>query len=229
MNETKLTAPQCALCSEKDKVCRVIEGSGPAYCPTNNKKKSIEKAIKEYENPRIREFAKTASIQEAECYENRNIKPYILHPVKPRVEEICEFAQKMGYQRLGLAFCLGLMNEAAIFEKILKNHGFEVISAMCKAGKATKDRIGIRDEEKVFQGTNETMCNPIAQAMIINESGVDMAIMLGLCIGHDTLFIKYCNIPLTILAVKDRVFGHNPLVALYLSGTYYHRLTNKIE
>ena len=53
MNETKLTAPQCALCSEKDKVCRVIEGSGPAYCPTYNKKKSIEKAIKEYENPEI--------------------------------------------------------------------------------------------------------------------------------------------------------------------------------
>jgi len=32
-----------------------------------------------------------------------------------------------------------------------------------------------------------------------------------------------------VLAVKDRVLGHNPLAALYTSGTYYNRLRNKIE
>jgi uncharacterized metal-binding protein len=54
--------------------------------------------------------------------------------------------------------------------------------------------------------------------------------MLGLCIGHDTLFIKYCRVPLTVLAVKDRVFGHNPLAALYLANTsYYGRLMAKTE
>ncbi len=74
----------------------------------------------------------------------------------------------------------------------------------------------------------ETMCNPIVQAMIINKSKVDMAIMLGLCIGHDTLLIKYCEVPLMVLAVKDRVTGHNPLAALYTSGTYYSRLKNRI-
>jgi uncharacterized metal-binding protein len=65
--------------------------------------------------------------------------------------------------------------------------------------------------------------------MIINKAGVDLAVMLGLCIGHDTLFIKYCNVPLTVIAVKDRVFGHNPLAALYLSESYYRRLKNKID
>ena len=73
------------------------------------------------------------------------------------------------------------------------------------------------------------MCNPIAQAMIINRSGVDMAIMLGLCIGHDTLFIKYCDVPMTVLAVKDRLLGHNPLAALYLSESYYRRLRNDLK
>ena len=58
---------------------------------------------------------------------------------------------------------------------------------------------------------------------------MDMAIMLGLCLGHDTIFIKYCKVPLTVLAVKDRVFGHNPLAALYTSGSYYRRLMNNIE
>jgi uncharacterized metal-binding protein len=93
-----------------------------------------------------------------------------------------------------------------------------------------KERIGIKPEEKIVEPDNwETMCNPIVQAMIINRSKVDMAVMLGLCIGHDTLFIRYCKVPLTVLAVKDRVTGHNPLAALYTSGTYYSRLKNKVE
>ena len=59
------------------------------------------------------------------------------------------------------------------------------------------------------------MCNPIAQAEILNTEGVDFAVMLGLCIGHDTLFIKYCRVPMTVIAVKDRVTGNNPAAALY--------------
>jgi uncharacterized metal-binding protein len=60
--------------------------------------------------------------------------------------------------------------------------------------------------------------------MIINNGQVDLAIMLGLCIGHDTLFIKYCDVPLTVLVVKDRLLAHNPLAALYLSDSCYIRL-----
>jgi uncharacterized metal-binding protein len=76
----------------------------------------------------------------------------------------------------------------------------------------------------------EPMCNPIAQAEVLNAEQVDLAVMLGLCVGHDTLFIKYCRVPCTVLAVKDRVLGHNPLAALYLStGPYYGRLCQKEE
>ena len=92
--------PQCALCSVKDRVCQVENGTGPDFCPTNNSRETIKKAIKEYEKPEIREFARMASIQEAECYTNKHIKPYVLHPVKPRVQEICEFAKKMGFNDL---------------------------------------------------------------------------------------------------------------------------------
>jgi uncharacterized metal-binding protein len=45
----------------------------------------------------------------------------------------------------------------------------------------------------------------------------------------DTLFIKYCDVPLTVLAVKDRLLAHNPLAALYLSESYYRRLRNGIR
>jgi uncharacterized metal-binding protein len=68
------------------------------------------------------------------------------------------------------------------------------------------------------------MCNPVAQAMILNDAGVHFNILLGLCVGHDSLFFKYADAPVTVLAVKDRVTGHNPLAAVYLMDSYYSRL-----
>jgi uncharacterized metal-binding protein len=142
---------------------------------------------------------------------------------------LIQFARKCGYKRLGLAYCGGLAYEAGLLTTILENNEFEVVSVQCKTGAVPKERIGVSPDEKIAGPDMwETMCNPIVQAMIINHSKVDMAVMLGLCIGHDTLFIKYCDVPLTVLAVKDRVLGHNPLAALYASDIYYQRLRHKI-
>ena len=122
------------------------------------------------------------------------------------------------------------VKEAGLLTDILENNGFEVVSVQCKAGCVPKEEIGIEADEKIAGPDNwETMCNPIVQAMIINRTQVDLAIMLGLCIGHDTLFIKYCDVPLTVLAVKDRLLAHNPLAALYLSESYYRRLRNGVD
>jgi len=104
-----------------------------------------------------------------------------------------------------------------------------VVSVRCKVGATPKERIGIKPEEKIGGPEKwESMCNPITQAEVLNAEKVDLAIMLGLCIGHDTLFIKYCRVPMTVIAVKDRVTGHNPLAALYLSDSYYARLKTKV-
>ena len=114
-----------------------------------------------------------------------------------------------------------MIKEAGLLTDILEKNGFEVVSVQCKAGAIPKEEIGIAPTEKVSGSENwESMCNPIAQAMIINYAKVDLAIILGLCIGHDTLFIKYCDAPITVLAVKDRLLAHNPLGALYLSESY---------
>ncbi len=50
-----------------------------------------------------------------------------------------------------------------------------------------------------------------------------MNLILGLCVGHDTLFIKHSQAPVTVLAAKDRFLGHNPLAALYLAEGYYKK------
>ena len=65
------------------------------------------------------------------------------------------------------------------------------------------------------------MCNPIGQAIFLNEAKTELNIILGLCVGHDSLFIKYSKAPVTVFAVKDRVLGHNPLAVIYQAEAYY--------
>lgn len=211
-------------CAECTKVVCYSEHflEGPPNCPTKTKADIIERATAEYDKPEVREFARQASIQEFECYLNL---PEGRTPRNPRVEEVAQFAKKMGYKKLGIAHCIGLRNEAKILNTILENRGFEVVSVCCKAGATPKERIGITEEQKIAgAGAFESMCSPIAQAEILNDSGTEFNILVGLCVGHDSLFIKYSRAPVTVLIAKDRVFGHNPAAGLYQSGSYYRKL-----
>jgi uncharacterized metal-binding protein len=222
----QLRTAACAACGleRTDRICASAKGKGSKNCPTLTQKEILAEANKEYAVAQTREFARQASIQEADCYANRDQQPYVMQPSKTRIVEIYEFAAKMGYKRLGLAFCMGLTKEAAVVEQILKDRGFEVVSVLCKAGRTPKEMIGITDAEKIFRGQEEAMCNPIFQARLLNHSKTELNILLGLCVGHDSLFFKNAEAPTTVLAVKDRVTGHNPLAAIYLSDSYYQKI-----
>ena len=62
---------------------------------------------------------------------------------------------------------------------------------------------------------------------ILNEKDTDLNIVVGLCVGHDSLFYKYSEALCTTLVTKDRVLGHNPVAALYQTESYYKRLLEK--
>jgi len=217
----KITCAKCrslACCSE-----HFLDG--PSNCPTKTKSDVIKAAIAEYDKPEVMEFARQASIQEFECYMNL---PEGRTPRNPRVEEVAQFAKKMGYKKLGIAFCIGLRHEADTLARILENRGFDVVTVCCKAGAIPKERIGITEEQKIEgHGAFETMCSPISQAEILNDEGTEFNIVVGLCVGHDSLFFKYAHAPTTVLVAKDRVFGHNPAAGLYLSESYYGKLLRK--
>lgn len=229
--DSKLS-PACAKCAKV--VCQpnIKSGDSPPtgeafeHCPMKIWPDVSSRVQAEYGKEENREFARLASVQEAECYERT---PGGIRTGIPRIEEVILFAKKCGYSKLGLAFCNGLAGEARVLTQIFENKGFKVASVRCKVGAIPKESIGILPEQKIRGYDNwESICNPIMQAMIMNAEEVDMAVLLGLCVGHDTLFFKYCNVPVTVLAVKDRVTGHNPLAALYLSNTtYYGRLMSK--
>ena len=224
--ETKSKTPSCAHCAFEtpEKVCVSQEGKGGKGCPTLLDKKVLEEANREYHIPEVKNFAQNASRQEAACYANREQRPYIMQPTKTRIVEICEFAKKMGYGRLGLAFCVGLAKEARVVTDIFESHGFEVVSVLCKAGRTFKKTIGLEKSEQIHQDGDEAMCNPVYQAKLLNHEKTEFNVLLGLCVGHDSLFFKYAEAPTTVLAVKDRVTGHNPLAAIYLSESYYRKV-----
>ena len=217
----------CSKCPMAEKICRSKHGKGPKGCPTKTEKKILASAMKEYRQPDVMEFARLASVQEGSCYAFRESQPFVLIPTKTRVDELIEFSRRMKYKRLGMAFCAGLASEAAILSRILEKHGFEVVAVTCKVGGVPKEAIKIKEKEKVRVGQFESMCNPITQAKLLNQAKTDFNIMLGLCVGHDSLFLKYVKGLTTVFAVKDRVTGHNPLAPLYTSGTYYQRLMKK--
>lgn len=141
-----------------------------------------------------------------------------------RVEEIAEFAKRIGAKKIGIATCVGLLNETKIFAKFLKHKGLEPYAVACKVGGTDKTKIGIKEELKLEPGCHESLCNPVLQARLLNKEKTDLNVIVGLCVGHDSLFIKHSDAPVTTLITKDRVLGHNPAAALYTSGFYYKKL-----
>lgn len=191
----------CALCSVH--ICSNGETvKAPKNCPTvDDKMEAIKEIYQEEENYKI-----------AHCSSLITSQGYCKNT---RLEEIMEFAKACGYKNLGLAFCIGLDKEAKTLNKVLTYNGFEVNSVICKNGNIGKDYIDVKEAGEA------PMCNPIGQALFLNEAKTDLNILLGLCVGHDSLFIKYSEAPVTVFAVKDRVLGHNPLAVIYQAEAYY--------
>lgn len=181
----------------------------PKNCPMHNTQ-LMDTALQTYDQPDNREFYITASELEALGYCRW-----------PRLKETIELCRRMGYTRVGLAFCRGLRNEARVVDKLLRRAGLEVVSVICKTGGVDKTQCGIPEEGKVHPGAYEPMCNPIAQAMLLNTQNTQFNIALGLCVGHDSMFYKYSDALVTTLVAKDRVTGHNPAAAIYCAEGYF--------
>jgi uncharacterized metal-binding protein len=130
----------------------------------------------------------------------------------PRIREAVEFSKELGLKKIGLASCVGLISELGLVTKLFTDAGFEVVSIACQIGKVSPEERGVTFNTK---GNHGLTCNPIAQAGICNQEGTQLNFLLGLCLGHDILFMRHSNAPVSTLIVKDRVTGHNPAAVLY--------------
>ena len=150
-------------------------------------------------------------MQAAACTEGR----YYLKLT--RLEESVEFAKLLGTKKIGLAFCIGLAEEAKLIEAYFAKF-FEVHSVCCKVCAVEKNHLGL---EPIKDGAKEVMCNPKVQAAVLNKEKTELNFTVGLCVGHDMLFTSASAAPVSCLVAKDRVMAHNPLGAIY--SRYWRR------
>lgn len=211
----KYEDPACAYCPPTVRACRQGESAerGPGYCPTKTDPEIQATARALYEEPETRKISHESALVESEGYCRWT-----------RVEEIVHFAKRMGYRTIGIANCISFVDHAHVLSGILESHGFKVVSAACKTGSIPKEALGVADSEKVRPGQFESLCNPICQAELLNAHGCELNVVMGLCVGHDSLFFKHATGLTTVLVAKDRVLGHNPIAALQLADSYYSRV-----
>ncbi len=219
MDEKKSADASCALsCSECSiRNCYRRDRKYPDFCLTSQYHDAVEKTRELYTSDSVDgRLARAAAEIEGEYYGRLT-----------RLEETIRFAKKLNVMKLGIASCIGLLDEASLYAKIVRTAGIETKTVICKVGAIDKTEIGLPDDLKVCPGCNESCCNPALQAQVLNEWGSQLNVMVGLCVGHDAIFARHSEAPAVTFIVKDRVLGHNPAAALYTAKFYYKRVLDE--
>lgn len=209
--EPRLDCTHCGVLACRDQPGRK---KPPSTCPALDSADLLDEVRRSYaRDPQIRELAVAAALTEAEGYCRDT-----------RVEEIMAYARRIEAVHLGVACCVGTQREGRLAQDIFAANGFRVSSVICKVGSIPKEEVGISDAEKIRPGQFEALCNPVAQARLLAKAGTQLNVLIGLCVGHDSLFFRHSTAPVTVLMVKDRVTGHNPAAVLNTAHSYYRRL-----
>jgi uncharacterized metal-binding protein len=142
------------------------------------------------------------------------------HTLRNRVEELAHFARHRGMKRIGVAFCVSLLQESQRLAHLLQAEGLETELVCCRVGAVDHDEIGL---PKAHPDRFAAICNPVAQARLLNGRNVDLVAQVGLCVGHDLILQEECAAPVTTLVVKDRALDHHTVAALRASPAAIER------
>ncbi len=210
-------SPQCAKCTVLRCGSQEKDRNVPASCPTEKYPDLVRETKEKYLLPE----------NQAVIQGWLGLMSKVLDPEKAgekfswtRIDEIIEYAKIRGMTRLGIATCYALLPESKLLSDILERNGFDVVSVSCLCGDVDPRDMGM---------PGNIFCNPILQAEVLNREKTELNLMVGLCVGHDILFLRNCKAETTPFVVKDRALGHNPAAALYLSQNpfYQDRFTRK--
>ncbi len=89
---------------------------------------------------------------------------------------------------IGVASCLGSIETARTVIEAIESEGMKTTLVTCKLGGLT-----VKNIDKPGVPCEHPGCNPVAQAKILNGLNVPVVVLVGLCIGHDMIFIKHCK------------------------------------
>jgi len=136
-----------------------------------------------------------------------------------RISELIYFAIEMNYKKIGIAYCTDLAEPAGIVAQVMRRF-FDVVPVCCKIGGKKLTEVSLTGNEKIA-------CNPSGQAEILNRSGTDLNIIIGLCIGTDCIFTEQSSAPVSTLFVKDKSLANNPIGAVY--SDYYLKEVTQVS
>jgi uncharacterized metal-binding protein/predicted Fe-Mo cluster-binding NifX family protein len=137
-----------------------------------------------------------------------------------RLSELVYFCLEMRYRKIGIAFCIDLLEPTEILVRVLRRF-FDVVPVCCKVG-------GVHLADPYDAGTQrgqrrggqyQIACNPIGQAEILNWMNTDLNVLIGICMGADCILTRHSKSPVTTLFVKDKSLANNPIGAVY--SDYY--------
>lgn len=198
----------CKAC--KTAACEYPDREAPAFCAQNEVTADLhERARQLYQDP------ENHAIMEAAAKVSESTAS------STRVQDTIKFASLMGAKRIGIASCTIMLEETRTLAQLLAQAGFAVETVGCKLEgnrRADLDLAPLPGDEE-----GGVVCNPIMQALLLNEAGTDLNVLMGICVGHDALFCKYSEAPVTTFAAKDFLTGHNPCAALYTARSCYDK------
>ena len=187
--------------------CEFTERTAPEFCPQQNITEEMHNdAMRLYNLPENHQIMECAAKVSANTVNST------------RVQDTLKFASYMGAKRVGIATCTAMLKETRILAGLLRKAGFEVKAVGCKLESNKKEDLGI---EKLPNDSDCPICNPIMQALILNQAQCDINILMGICIGHDALFCKYSQAPAVTLVAKDFMAANNPCAVLYTANGVY--------
>ncbi|SDP84157.1 DUF1847 domain-containing protein [Desulforhopalus singaporensis] len=171
LNDSKVA--EC-ICPKQD-CWRSGDKKMPSYCVANTYLEEIEAAKREYrKDENIRLYSAACEVGA------------VNDGFRPRIEEALHFAKQLNCTRVGLAACAAFENETRILKSLFRKEGIQVFCTNCPIGGVTAEERGLPQLAEYINSA----CNPIAQAKILNRERTELNFIVGLCMGHDMVYVK---------------------------------------
>ena len=216
----KYDDPACAYCPPKLRACRQGESAerGPGFCPTKVDPEVQASARAVYEEPQTRKLSREAAVVEVGR----------LLPLDPRRGDRA-IRQAHGLSQDRHRQLHQLRRSRPCAERHPREPRLRGGLGGVQDRQHSQGGNRLADHEKIRPGQFEPLCNPVCQAQLLNAHGCEFNVVMGLCVGHDSLFFRHIEGLATVLVAKDRVLGHNPIAALNLADSYYSRVWGPLK
>jgi uncharacterized metal-binding protein len=125
-----MSTPEDASCSECGLLnCYRRDKKFPDFCLTESVDKTrLEAIVEGYRDDGL----------DAKLFQAAAEVEGLYYGKLTRVEETLAFARRIGASRIGIATCVGLIEETRIFARFLRLGGIEAHTVLCKVGSVDK-------------------------------------------------------------------------------------------